>query len=173
MELSRYKAVICEGTAEEVIINLLLDNHMLIFEREELIEEKPLRCRSAKTFESRYLRKSYENQISVIRVLDSHREKFKLSKAYCGKVDVINIVTAPEIEMLIIFREGKYEEYKKSGKKPSIFCKENLSIRNVKSAEFVAEYFSDINDLRDAIIQHHSKTKVQKGEYTLYDLIKV
>lgn len=42
--------------------------------------------------------------------------------AYAGKVDVINVVTAPEIEMLIIFNEDKYKEFKKSGKKPSSSC---------------------------------------------------
>lgn len=29
------------------------------------------------------------------------------------KIDVINVITAPEIEMLIILNEGKYAEYKK------------------------------------------------------------
>ena len=59
MELAKYKAVLCEGSAEEVILNILLDNHLLIFEKEELIEEKVLRCRDARTFERRYLRKAY------------------------------------------------------------------------------------------------------------------
>lgn len=31
MELSKYIACICEGTAERVIINLLLDNNKLVF----------------------------------------------------------------------------------------------------------------------------------------------
>lgn len=44
------------------------------------------------------------------RALDSRRENFKLSKAYAGKVDVINVITAPEIEMLIIFNEDKHKE---------------------------------------------------------------
>ena len=39
-----------------------------------------------------------------------------------------NGITAPEIEMLIIFNEDKYKEFKKSGKKPSDFCKEKLKM---------------------------------------------
>ncbi|WP_270500587.1 hypothetical protein [Holdemanella porci] len=105
MELARYKAVLCEGAAEEAIINILLDDHRLIFEREELLEEKPLRIRQAERFETRYLRKGFSDKISIIRILDSKNENFKLSKAYKSKVDVINIVTAPEIEMLIIINE--------------------------------------------------------------------
>lgn len=35
--MGKYTACICEGGAERAIIDLLLDNHKLIFEREELI----------------------------------------------------------------------------------------------------------------------------------------
>lgn len=38
---------------------------------------------------------------------------------YAGKVDVINIIVAPEIEMLIFPSEGMYEKDKRSGKKSS------------------------------------------------------
>ena len=101
-ELGKYIACIAEGTAEEVIINILLDNHLLIFEREDLIEERVLRERSASSFENRHLRKGFDGSITVFRILDSRRENFKLSKAYQHKVNVVNIITAPEIEMLII-----------------------------------------------------------------------
>lgn len=121
MELSKYVACICEGTAEEVIINILLDHDKLIFNRKQLIEEKPLRCRNAKTFEERHLRKGFMDQISIVRILDSRRENFKISKAYEHKIDIINIITAPEIEMLVIFAEKKYEKFKASQKKPSDF----------------------------------------------------
>lgn len=91
------------------------------------------------------------DKISVIRILDSRRENFKLSKAYAGKVDVINVITAPEIEMLIIFNEDKYKEFKKSGKKPSSFCKEDLKMAEVKSYDFVKGYFNDPMVLAAAI----------------------
>ena len=96
-----------------------------------------------KKFEEKYLRKGFKDKISVIRILDSRGENFKLSKAYAGKVDVINVVTAPEIEMLIIHNENKYKEYKKSRKKPSDFCKEDLRMADVKSYRFVKSYFAD------------------------------
>ncbi len=70
--------------------------------------------------------KNFKDKISIIRILDSRNENFKISKAYKHKINVINIITAPEIEMLIILNEGKYSEFKKSNKKPSKFCKENL-----------------------------------------------
>ena len=170
MELAKYKAVLCEGSAEEVILHILLDNHLLIFEKEELIEEKVLRCRDARTFERRYLRKAYEGKITVLRILDSRKERFNLSKEYKDKIDVVNIITAPEIEMLIIHSEGKYDEFKRSRKKPSTFCKENLKMRNVKDPSFLQTYFSDPNVLLNAIKIHDRKCG-KKNERNLSDLL--
>ena len=47
-----------------------------------MIEEEVIRCREGKKFEEKYLRKRIKDKISVIRILDSRRENFKLSKAY-------------------------------------------------------------------------------------------
>lgn len=172
MELAKIKACICEGAAEAAIMDILLDNHFLIFEREEMLDEAVIRCRDGKTFENRYLRKGFKEMVSVIRILDSRKENFKLSKAYERKVDVINVITAPEIEMLIIFNEDKYNEFKKSGKKPSIFCKENLKMPNVKSYDFVENYFGNPKILVQAIKKYNEMSKIRKGEYTLLDLLK-
>lgn len=172
MELAKYKACICEGAAEAAIIDILLDHDQLIFTREEMLEEQVLRCRDGKKFETKYLRKGFAGKISVIRILDSRRENFKLSKAYENKVDVINVITAPEIEMLIIFCEDQYNEFKKSRKKPSAFCKEDLRMPDVKSYDFVKDYFSNSEVLVTAIQKYHGMSKIPKGEYTLLDLIK-
>ena len=173
MELAKYKACICEGSDENDIMDILLDNELLIFTREEMLEEEILRCRDGRRFEEKYLRKGFLDKISVIRILDSRRENFKLSKAYENKVDVINVITAPEIEMLIILNEDKYKEFKKSGKKPSHFCKEDLKMTSVKSYSFVRDYFSDPDILLAAIKRYHEISKIRKDEYTLLDLLKM
>lgn len=172
MNLSKYTACICEGSAEEAIIDILLDNDLLIFTRQEMLEEQVIRCREGKKFEERYLRKGFSDKISVIRILDSRKENFKLSKAYEKKVDIINVITAPEIEMLIIFNEEKYNEFKKSRKKPSDFCKENLKMPDAKSYTFVKNYFSSPDILVSAIKKYHKMSRIPKGEYTLLDLLK-
>jgi len=118
-------------------MELLLDADKLIFRTEQLLDEEIIRSRSAKNFEQKYLRKSFTKKITVIRILDSRRENFKLSKAYAKKISVINIITAPEIEMLIIFNENKYNDFKKSKMKPSDFCKIKLHFKQVKSSDFV------------------------------------
>lgn len=112
MNLSKYVACICEGSAERAIIKLLLDENRLIFTWDNLLDGEILRCRNAKKFEEQHLRKGFTGTITVLRIFDSRREKFKLSKAYASKIDVVNVITAPEIEMLVIFAEGQYDEYK-------------------------------------------------------------
>ena len=172
MELAKYKACICEGSAEKAIMDILLDNNLLVFSREELLDEEIIRCREGKKFEERYLRKVPDGKVSIIRILDSRRENFKIGKAYEYMVDVINVITSPEIEMLIIFNEDKYKEFKKYGRKPSEFCREKLKMSEVKSYEFVKSYFANPAVLVGAIKKYHEMSKIRKGEYTLLDLLK-
>lgn len=172
MILTKYIACICEGAAEKVIMELLLDANMLTFTQDDLLDGELIRCRSAKNFEEQYLRKGFTEKITVLRILDSRREQFKLSKAYEHKIDVINIITAPEIEMLVILNEGKYEDFKKSGKKPSDFCKTDLKYTNVKNTDFVRQYFSNTDNLLTAIREYKRVSRIPNGEYTLSDLLK-
>ena len=104
------------------IIDVLVDNNLLIFTREDMLEE--------------------------------------------------NVITAPEIEMLIIHSEGAYERFKRSGKKPSEFCKADLRMHNVKSYDFVKDYFSNPQTLVNAIKEYRRTANIPKGEYSLSDLLK-
>lgn len=172
MNLEGYVACICEGSAEQAIMDILIEEDKLIFTKDDLLGGEIIRSRSGKSFENTYLRKGFKDKISVLRILDSRNEKFKLTKAYIDKVEVIDIITAPEIEMLIIFNENKYTEFKKSGMKPSEFCKVKMKYHSVKTYEFVKEYFSNVSRLIDSIEQYRSISKVKKGEYTLTDILK-
>lgn len=167
-------ACICEGGAEIAIMDILLDNDLLIFKREQLIDESVLPRTSVKVFERQYLRREFDQKIIILRIIDSRREKFNLSKAYSCQVDVIDVITAPEIEILIISSQKKYDEYCRSGvKKPSDYCKNVLGIKNVKSPKFVKEYFSDPDFLIDSIKEYHRVHKQKNTEASLYDLIKI
>lgn len=170
----RIIACICEGSAESVIINKLIDAERLIFSRNELLDNEVIRCRSARKFEDQYLGKGFTKKISIYRILDSRRETFKLRKAYQSKVDVINVITAPEIEMLIIVHERKFSEYSKvkSNTKPSEFCKNSLKYSEVKSTKFIEDYFSDIDVLVRAIEEYKRLSKIPKTEICLADLLK-
>lgn len=165
-------ACICEGGAEHAIMDILLENNALVFEKEQLLDDKVIQTRSARNFEQNYLRKNFIDKITIYRILDSRSEQFKLSKLYEDKVEVINVITAPEIEMLIIHNEDRYENYKATNKKPSDYCKQNLKFKDVKSYQFVKGYFSNIQTLVSAIETYRQKANVKKGEITLYDLLR-
>lgn len=171
MQLSNPVACICEGAAENAIMDILLDNDLLVFKRTDMLDDKVIRTRSGEIFEKRYLRKSYRNRISIIRILDSRREEFRISRAYIPLVDVINIITAPEIEMLIIHSEQVCESFKKSRLKPSEYCVSKLHITNVKSYDFVRDYFDDTTKLLTSIFRYRQKANIPEGEHTLMDLL--
>ena len=168
-------ALIPEGGAEAAICNLLLDHHLLVFERDQLLEHRPLiGVRNADQFTDRYLKFAFDKKITVLRILDSRREAFRLKMPYSEKVQVINLITAPEIEMLVIISLGKYSSFKKAKKKPSEYCKADLKLRNVKSPEFILNHFEDIDVLVKALaeyrrLQHSS----HRDELSLFDLLKI
>ena len=116
--------------------------------------------------------KSFEDKVTIFRILDSRRENFNISKAYKNKVDVINVITAPEIEMLIIHSEGMYNKFKNSKLEPSEFCKSTLHIKNIKSYEFIKEYFKSPDKLLKAINEYKRVVPSKKEEYTLADILK-
>ena len=169
-------ACICEGGAERTIIKILLDNELLEFSNNQLLDGEILgrRDRSAKKFEKKHLRKSFSEKITVVRILDSYGETFDLSKPYKDKVEVVNVITAPEIEMLVIISENKYKEYQKvkSSKKPSEFCKEKLGINNVKSPQFIEKYYADTNKLISALKEYKRMRTMRPDEQCLADLLK-
>ncbi|MBQ1945115.1 MAG: hypothetical protein II346_08910, partial [Ruminococcus sp.] len=99
-------------------------------------------------------------------------EKFRLRPVYADKVSVVNVITAPEIEMLLILSEGKYTDFKKKKQKPSDFCKTVLHHEDVKSYEFIRNYFADTEKLVAAIREYKRITQRHKDELTLADLLK-
>lgn len=169
-------ACICEGGAEKAIIEILLDNDLLKFSKEQLLDGEILgnADRNAKTFEKNHLRKTFVEKITIVRVLDSRNEDFKLSKAYQDKIEVINVITAPEIEMLVIIKENQYQEFQKmkSNMKPSEFCKSILKIKDVKRPAFIKEYFSNSNELVLTIRKYRSLCAKKTDEECIADLLK-
>lgn len=74
--------------------------------------------------------------------------------------------------MLIIHSERVYGKFKRSGKKPSEFCKIELRMHDVKSYDFVKDYFSDPQTLVNAIKEYRRTANIPTGEYSLSDLLK-
>lgn len=176
-------ACLCEGTSEQAYMDILLDHNCLNISRSHLLEREPLRARNIKSFEEQYLGKSFKQKIVILRILDSKNENFslkRLKKVNQNRVEaVINILTIPEIEMLLICAEDKYGEYEKfrqrrkgttAPDKPSAFCKEILRLHDCKSERFIKRYFSDPEKLVHAI-KVYVHVKGNQSEYNLGDLL--
>lgn len=169
-------AILLEGAAEQAIIDILLENDRLIIAKSGLIDEKALRVRSIDKFCDKYLNRAFD-YVTVYRVLDSESEKSKLNsknkKLYQEKMTVKSIITNPEIEILYIIAEGKYQEYLKvkSFQKPSDFCKQQLKCKDIKSYAYVYGYFGkDVNKLISILKEYKSLSSTKND--TIYDLLK-
>mgnify|MGYP000092801043 CR=1 FL=1 len=180
-------AILCEGNAEEEVIEILLENDCLIISYNDLFYNEVLRVRSAKKFCEKYLRTQLSEQVTIYRILDSKNENFKLTKklktAYANKINCVkNVITSEEMEILIILAEGRYEDYqswrggcRSSSRKPSDYCKIVLRCGDVKEKGFYKSYFDDIEKLIEAIhLYNQKRNRTSGGEdvLALFDLLK-
>lgn len=162
-------ALIAEGKGERVILNILLDNNLLKVTRDDLLEGEVISTRSAKKFEAKHLNFKIDAELHIYRVLDSDNEKFELTYK---NTTVVNILTKPEIEMLIIIDQGLYKQYQKvkSTKKPSDFLKEHMSYH--KGEKFWESYYqNDVSKLVSNIKEYHRLRPV-KDQMTILDIMK-
>lgn len=170
------EAITCEGSAEQAILTLWLEQSMLTIKKEDILDNEVIRIRKANAFCEKYLRRGFEGKVTVYRVLDSRRENFKLTgrnkKDFEHRIDVVNVITAPEIEILYIIAEGKHQEFQRSKKKPSEFCIQVLKCKRIKEYNFVYEYFTDTGKLVATLKEYNRIHKKERGEVYLYDLLE-
>lgn len=62
MKLAKYKACICEGSAESAIIDILVDNNLLIFTREEMLMKRLSDAEAQKILKNDTYAKALMNQ---------------------------------------------------------------------------------------------------------------
>lgn len=170
-----YILCLCEGTAEEDIMNWLLDENRLLFTRKDLIDKKFIRTRIVKKIEDIYLSLDYDKPIVIMRIIDSKKEKFNLGNLYKGRFEVMNIITNPEIEILMIVNRGDLHSYAtkqtREKLKPSEYAAKHYRIKKIKQSGTMKDFFNnDIDSLVHSIREH--KSKKGKGHYTLADIIK-
>ena len=85
-------AILCEGAAEQAILEILLENDVLIIKKESLLEEKVFRERSAESFFKKHMRVEFDEKVKIYRILDSKNENFKVTnkikKDFQGKYEL-------------------------------------------------------------------------------------
>lgn len=166
---SNYVAIIAEGKGERVVIDILLDNGCLIFNREDLLEEKVLATRNAKKFEDKHLTFKLTKPLHIYRIVDSNNDRFVIKRKDVD-LTIHDCLTKPEIEMLIIHDIGKYTQFKNQGLKASEFLKQNLRGYH-KGENYWLEYFeSDVENLIRCLKLHDQSRP--SGERTILSLIK-
>lgn len=171
VELGHRFIIVCEGTCEEVVIEKLLEGNRLLVPKDRIVDI--VRRSSVETFTDRHLNYDYDWPVTILRVVDSRSERFRLKSLYAKRFEVKSFVTRPEIEMLAIVREGKFKEYSKvkSNTKPSVYCKQRLGMRDIKSRQYLEGYWADVNVLVDAIMEYRRLAKLKSGELCLADLV--
>ncbi len=172
-----YIFCICEGTAEQDIMEWLLDEDKLLFTRDNLAVKKTIRRISVKKFQNRYLSWDYDKKLAIIRVIDSKNEKFELDKLYkkiIDKKDILSCYTRPEIEILMAIDMGDYEKCRNFEKKPSDFCMSEYKIEKIKAKNTMKEFFNyDVNRLIKSLKDYKSlRGKSKNDEYAICDLLK-
>ncbi len=166
---SAYVLIACEGGAEDAIVRMLLDEGAFCFDKSRLIGVT--RLRKASDIERQYLGYEYDLPVALLYVTDSLRSRFALSPLYRDTCTVYRICTRPEIEMLIIINEGRYDDFVRSRMKPSVYCKQKLGMRDVKRPEEVRRYWTAAK-LRAAIAEYGRLHHFEKGELSFAQIVR-
>lgn len=167
---SSHVVISCEGPCERFVVKKLSDAERFVFPRENIIG---IGGRNARSIESEFLTFAYDWPVAILRVVDSPTERFTLGKLYSDRFEVESVYTRPEIEILIIIHEDKWDDFQKhkSKVKPSVYCKRELGMKSVKSHEFLEGYW-DADSLVAACGEYKRLHKPKKGELCLADILK-
>lgn len=122
--------IMCEGTNEEKLVELLLDNNKLKIKRSELIGLKPYNIRQLNnpTIINELIR--YGERVIVYRIGDTQKDKLKIPiilKNIISSKDIYKYCTKPELEILLIINEELYQDYLKSKKRTKDYAKEKIT----------------------------------------------
>ncbi|MCI1985014.1 MAG: hypothetical protein LKJ69_03060 [Lactobacillus sp.] len=188
--------IMAEGTAEQAILEILLENDYLAVSVDELVTDKWVipKLMKGKDLAEKYLQRDFGTEgLELIVVLDSIKREIKLPFVYQRQVRTTRYyVTRPEIEAIQLYAEKKwrpqYDVFRAKNRtgdqkdqKPSAFFRASpssggLGIRNVKSYDFVHRLWRERPDeLVVAILR--VKHDIQKsggvnGRYTLAELLR-
>ncbi len=163
---------ICEGGFERTVLDMLLEHNLLLFDKERTIAITS--TRNARRVELEYLGIDYGDEtLTIVRMLDSRIENFRLSSLYRDRYPVLDICTCPEIEILTIINENAWEAYSKASSKvkPSAFCKQVLKLPKIKNPEFLKAYWT-IDDLVRCICEYKKLHRFRRDELSLFDILR-
>ncbi len=172
--------IMCEGPNELAVIQMLLDNERLIFSEDDLLGLRPYYAKQLNSAIKTELNIYPGNDVCIFRIGDTLTDELKIPSDYKGKIErVERYCTKPELEILLIISEDKWDEYNKDKSKimPKEFAKMNVkcdSKRYDNSTKFYEEYFKKYgyDKLVWTIEEYKRLKKHKKGEHFLAELLK-
>lgn len=171
--------LLCEGKCEQTIMDILLDNNMLTFTRDDLIERRayPIRYLCNANIVSALER--YNQPVKIYRIIDKKENLAipKQIKHIVSKEEVYDYITKPELEILLIINENLYGKFSNmSNCKASVFAKENILYngkRYEKTEKFLRDYYGGKRSfLLLKNIKEYKKKKKKQKDLFLADLLK-
>lgn len=158
--------IMCEGPNEKEVIDILLENDKLKFTADDLLGLVPYHARQIKSSgQVKVNLNLYDGEVKVLRIGDNQNEKLVIPSEYRDKiVSVEKYCTKPELEMLLILSEEKFDEYdkQKSTVKPKTFAKQNIKCGRKKydnSTKFYRDYYGEDPDSLVAAIKEYKREK--------------
>ncbi len=157
--------IMCEGTNEKKIIELLLENDRMSISYDDLVGRQVYHARQIKT--SAVVKtqlKIYGGDVEIWRIGDKQKDKLVIPSDFRMQIKAVKkYCTLPELEILLIISEKMYKEYEKTKSKihPKQFAKENISCNKNKyncSTRFYEDYYgNNIQKLVDAIREYKQR----------------
>lgn len=160
----------CEGKSEVELIQKLLDNNQLVFDIDDILDNRPLHLRQPKTITPLIATLPSKENIVFYRIGDTQKDTFDTSclRMRIEYISVIKVCTTPEIEILVIINENLLNEYNKvkSYTMPKEFVKQY-----VHGYKDFANYIES-HDMIFAIKEYKRIKKTEKNVLCLADLLK-
>lgn len=175
--------VLCEGSDEQTIINILLDNNKLKFNRDSLIGQRVYHARNLNNPMITTELIHNGKPVIIYRIGDTQTDNLRIPndfKNLINKDRIYKYCTKPELEMLLLISENMINDYNKvkSKIKPSTYAKRivyNGQNYN-KSTTFFEQYYNTnkVDKLVQSIKEYKRlKNKTHKSdELFLADLLK-
>ena len=173
--------IMCEGSNELEIVNILLQKDLLTIKDDDLLGLKPYHARQINSNSAVKLELNIYpgNDVCVLRIGDTLTEKLTVPDDYANKIiNTEKYCTKPELEVLLIIAENLWGEYekKKSSVKPKDFAKSEIvfnGLRYNNSTLFYKQFFENRTDLLIYSIKEYKRLKKhKKDEMYLADLLK-
>lgn len=175
------KLIMCEGSNELEIVEILLKADKFIFSRDDLLTLVPFHARQIKksTAVQTALR-LYHGPIEILRIGDSMTDKLSIPAEYKDRiVSITKYCTKPELEILLILSENLASEFEKtkSTKKAKNFCKEQIIYHGQRynnSTAFYRNYYGSTPEKLVHAIKSYRQThgSHKKDEHYLAELLK-